>query len=185
MSLIRNGCVVSTRRESLSLLFSTFMALALFDPGVATAQDIKQIKLTERHIQGFMAADEEMAKIYGADVDNSNPRVKAEGEAVARKNGFASFAEYDDVSMNIAIIMSHIDPQTKTFTEPAEQVRKEIAALKADRSVSDAGKKESLAALEGGGLKGARPIQFKENIALVLKYYDKLLPFMQVLGPAD
>ena len=184
MSLIRNGYVVSMRRGSLSLLFSTFMALALFDPGVATAQDIKQIKLTERHIQGFMAADEEMAKIYGADVDNSNPKVKAQGEAVAKKNGFASFAEYDDVSMNIAIIMSHIDPQTKTFTEPAEQVRKEIAALKADKSASDAGKKESLAELEEA-LKGARPIQFKENIALVLKYYDKLLPFMQVLGPAD
>ena len=39
------------------------------------------------------------------------------------------------------------DPQTKTFTEPAEQVMKEIAALKADKSVSDAGKKESLAEL--------------------------------------
>jgi hypothetical protein len=184
MSLIRNGYAVSTRRESLGLLFSAFVALALFDPGVATAQDMKQIKLTEKHIQGFMAADEEMAKIYGANVDKSDPKVKAQGEAVAKKNGFASLAEYDDVSMNIAIIMSHIDQQTKKFTEPPEQVREEIAALKADKSVSDAGKKEGLAELEAA-LKGAKPIQFKENIALVLKYYDKLLPFMQVLGPAD
>ena len=184
MSLIRNGYVVSTRRGSLSLLFSTFMALALFDPGVATAQDIKQIKLTERHIQGFMAADEEMAKIYGANVDNSDPKVKEQGEAVARKNGFASLAEHDDVSMNIAIIMSGIDQQTRTFTEPPERVREEIAALKADKSVSDEAKKEDLAQLEAV-LKGAKPIQFKENIALVQKHFDKLLPFMQVLGPAD
>ena len=46
--------------------------------------------------------------------------------------------------MNIAIIMSHIDPQTRKFTEPPEQVREEIAALKADKSVSDPEKKEGL-----------------------------------------
>jgi len=134
--------------------------------------------------QGNQAADEEMAKIYGANVDNSDPKVKEQGEAVARKNGFASLAEHDDVSMNIAIIMSGIDQQTKKFTEPPERVREEIAALKADKSVSDEAKKEDLAQLEAA-LKGAKPIQYKENIALVLKHYDKLLPFMQVLGPAD
>ncbi len=38
-------------------------------------------------------------------------------------------------------------------------------------------------------LKIAKPIQFKENIALVLKYFDQLVPFMQEqdssLRPAD
>ncbi len=184
MSLIRSRYAVSKCWGLLAVLFSALLALALFHPSVATAQDMKQIKLTEKHIQGFMAADEEMATIYGANVDNSDPKVKAQGEAVAKKNGFESLAEYDDVSTNIAIIMSHIHPQTKKFTEPPEQVREEIAALKADKSVSDAEKKKGLAELEAA-LKGAKPIQFKENIALVLKYYDKLLPFMQVLGPAD
>jgi hypothetical protein len=184
MSLIRDGYAVSTRRGLLGVLFSAPLALALFDPSVATAQEVKQIKLTEKHIQGFIAADDEMAKIYGANVDNSDPKVRAQAEAVARKNGFASLAEHDDVSMNIAIIMSGIDQQTKKFTEPPERVREEIAALKADKSVSDEAKKEDLAQLEAA-LKGAKPIQYKENIALVLKHYDKLLPFMQVLGPAD
>jgi hypothetical protein len=41
-----------------------------------------------------------------------------------------------------------------------------------------------LAQLEAA-LKVAKPIQFKENIALVLKYYDQLVPFMQELEPAD
>jgi hypothetical protein len=184
MSLIRNGYAMSICRSVLVALFPALFGLALFEPSTAAAQDVKQIKLTEKHIQGFMAADEEMAKIYGADVDNSDPKVKAQGEAVAKKNGFASLAEYDDVSTNIAIIMSHIDQETKKFTEPPDRVREQIAALKADKSVSDAGKKEDLAQLEAA-LKGAKPIQFKENIALVLKHYDKLLPFMQVLGPAD
>ena len=184
MSLIRNGYAVSMCRKFCLRSFPALFGLALFDPGTATAQDVKQIKLTEKHIQGFIAADEDMAKIYGANVDNSDPKVKAQAEAVAKKNGFASLAEYDDVSMNISIIMSGIDQQTKKFTEPPEQVKQEIAALKADKSVPDAAKKQDLAQLEAA-LKGAKPIQFKENIALVPKHYDQLLPFMQVLGPAD
>jgi hypothetical protein len=42
-------------------------------------------------------------------------------------------------------------------------------ALKADKSVPEAEKREGLAQLEAA-LKNAKPIQFKENIALVLKY---------------
>jgi hypothetical protein len=58
MSLIRN------RRGFLGALFSAPLALALFDPGAATAQQVKQIKLTEKHIQGFMAAYDDTAKLY-------------------------------------------------------------------------------------------------------------------------
>jgi hypothetical protein len=160
MSLIRNGYAVSTRRGFLAALFSTLLALALFDPGAATAQEGKQIKLTEKHVQSFMGAYKDRVKLYeSADPDKPDPKVEAQAEAVANKNGFASLAEFDDVSFNISMIMSGIDPQTKKFTEPPEQIKKEIAALKA-----------------------AKPIQFKENIALVLKHYDKLLPLMQEPG---
>ena len=54
MSLIRNGYQVSTR--FLGVLFSALLTLALFDPGAATAQELKQVKLAEKYIQGFMAA---------------------------------------------------------------------------------------------------------------------------------
>jgi hypothetical protein len=189
MSLIRNGYAVSTRRGFLGVLFSALLTLALFDPGAATAQEVKQIKLTEKHIQGLMAASKTMAKLYdGANPDKPDPKVEAQAEAVAKKNGFASLDEYDDVSMNITMIMSGIDPQTKKFTEPPEQIKKEIAALKADKSVPEAEKKEDLAQLEVA-LKNVKPIQFKENIALVLKYFDKLTPLMHEQGsnlrPAD
>ena len=77
---------------------------------------------------------------------------------------------------------------SKKFTEPPEQIKNEIAALKADKSVPEAEKKEGLAQLETA-LKNSKPIQFKENIALVLKYFDQLAPFMQAqdsnLRPAD
>ena len=189
MSLIRNGYAVCTRRGFLGVLCSALLAFALFDTDAATAQEVRQIKLTEKQIQGFMAAYEDMAKVYdGANQDKPDPKVEAQAEAVAKKNGFASLAQYEDVSTNIAMIMSGIDPQTKKFAEPPEQIKNEIAALKADKSIPEAEKKEGLAQLEAA-LKNAKPIQFKENIALVLKYFDKLAPLMHEqdpnLRPAD
>src|SRR5947208_13807679 len=182
MSLIRNGHAVSTRRGFLGVLFLALLALALFDPDAVTAQEVKQIKLVEKHIQGLMAASKDMAKLYAdANPDKPDPKVEAQAEAVAKKNGFASLDEFDDVSFNISMIISGIDPQTKKFAEPPEQIKKEIAALKADKTVPEAEKKDELAQLEAA-LKTAKPIQFKENIALVLKHYDKLLPLMQEPG---
>jgi hypothetical protein len=189
MSLIRNGYAVSARWGFLGVFFSALLAVAVFDPGAAIAQEVKQIKLTEKHIQGFMAASKDMAKLYdGADPDKPDPKVEAQAAAVAKKSGFASLAEYDDASTNISIIMFGIDPQTKKFTEPPDQIKKEIAALKTDKSVPEAEKKEDLAELEAA-LKNVKPVQFKENIALVLKYFDQLAPLMpgqdSNLRPAD
>ena len=189
MSLIRNGYPVSTRRGFLGVLFSALLTLALFDPGAAIAQELKQVKLTETHIQGFMGAYDAIAKLYyGADPDKRDPKVDAQAAAVAKKNGFASLAQYEDVSMNITMIMFGIDPQTKKFTEPPEQIKDAIAALSSDKSLQEAEKKEGVAQLEAA-LTMVKPIQFKENIALVLKYFDQLIPFMQemdtTLRPAD
>jgi hypothetical protein len=189
MFLIRNGYPVSTRRGFLGVLFLALLTLALFDPGAATAQELKQVKLTEKHILGFMAAYDDIAKLYyGANPDKPDPKVDTQAAAVAKKNGFASLAQYEDVSMNITMIMSGIDPQTKKFTEPPEQIKDEIAALSSDKSLPEAEKKEGVAQLEAA-LTMVKPIQFKENIALVLKYFDQLIPFMQemdtTLRPAD
>ena len=63
-------------------------------------------------------------------------------------------------------------------------IKQQIAAVKADKSAPEAQKKEDLAQLEAA-LKNAKPIQFKENIALVLKYFDKLTELMQEQGPGD
>ena len=189
MSHIRNGYVVFARRGFLGGFVSALLALTLFDPGAAIAQEITQIKLTEKRIQGFMAASKDIAKLYdGADADKPDPKVEAQAGAIAKKSGFASLAEYEDVSMNIAMIMYGIDPQTKKFTEPPEQIKKEIAALKADKSIPESEKREDLAQLEAA-LQDAKPVRFKENIALVLKYFDQLVPFVQEqdlkLRPAD
>jgi len=107
MSLIRKFAVSCTPRGLLGALFSALLALALFDPGAATAQEAKQIKLTEKHIQGFMAASKDMGKLYqNANPDKPDPKVEARAAAIAKKSGFASLDEYDDASMNISMIFS-------------------------------------------------------------------------------
>jgi hypothetical protein len=115
-------------------------------------------------VQGFIAVSEDMAKLYDdANPDKPDPKLEAQAEALVKKNGFANLAEYDDVSMNIAMIMSGIDPQTRKFTEPPEQIKQQIDAIKSDKSVPEAQKKEDLAQL-GTALKNAKPVQFKETL---------------------
>jgi hypothetical protein len=78
MSLIRN------RRGFLGVLFPALLAFVLIGPGAATAQETKQIKLTEKHIQGFMASYEDMAKLFeSANPDNPDPKVEAQAAVIA------------------------------------------------------------------------------------------------------
>jgi len=141
MSLICNGCALSTRRGFLGALFSALLALALFDSGAATAQEVKQIKLTEKQIEGLLAAAKGMTQLYkGANPDKPDPKVDAQAAALAKKNGFVSLDEYDNVWGNVSLVFFGIDPQTKQFTEPPERLKKEIDSLKADKSVSEADK---------------------------------------------
>jgi len=178
MARFRSGYAVAPRRGFLGVMFSAVVALVLFDPGVSAAQEMKQIKLTEKQIQSYIAAFADMAKLdEGNTTDQPDPKVQAQADALAKKYGFAGLADYDEVSFNISMVMSGIDPKTKKFTEPPEQIKKEIAALKADKSVPEAQKKEDLKQLEDA-LKTSKPIQFKENIALVTKYFDKLSALM-------
>jgi hypothetical protein len=86
------------------------------------AQEVKQIKLTEKHMQGFIVVSEHMAQLnHGANPDRPDPKLEVQAEALVKKNGFASRAEYDDVSTIIAIVLSGIDRQTKTL--PSHQIR--------------------------------------------------------------
>src|SRR5262249_30714329 len=52
------------RRAFLGSMFSTLLARDLLDPGAAIAQEAKQIQLTVKHIQGFMAAYDHIAVLF-------------------------------------------------------------------------------------------------------------------------
>jgi len=165
------------------LMIAAIAAIALTHvSGVATAQSIKQLKLTEKQIDGFIAAQKDMSavteKLQGSASDKPDPKVQAELESAAKKHGFASFAEYDDVAANISMVMAGIDPQSKAFTEPKIAIQKEIDEVKADTSIPDKEKKQMLEELSEA-LKTAQPIQHPSNIELVKKYYDKIDAVLQ------
>src|SRR5262245_32655238 len=77
--------------------------------GAAMAQGtIKQIKLTEKQVEGFIAAQKDMAAVaekMQSNADKPDPKVQADLEAIAKKHGFSSFQEYDDVAANVSMVM--------------------------------------------------------------------------------
>ncbi|CAM5312024.1 putative protein OS=Afipia felis OX=1035 GN=NCTC12722_00855 PE=4 SV=1 [Afipia felis] len=148
----------------------------------AAPAQVQQIALTEKQIQNLLAAQQEMNAITDKlpeDVDGKpDPAVQAQFEAITKKHGFASFDEFSDVATNVALVLSGIDPKTKTFSEPPVALKKQIAAVSADKSMPEKDKQAMLADMNEA-LKYAVNVQYPENVTLVTKYYDKLNAMMQ------
>jgi hypothetical protein len=132
---------------------------------------VKQIRVTERQIQRFIAAQKDMAVV--AEFDQRDPRLQTESESVAKENGFKDFAEYDEVAANILMVFAGIDPQSKQFTDPQAAMKKKIAEITADKTISKREKRELVNEYEKR-LNAAQPIQYPSNIELVRKYYDQI-----------
>ena len=140
---------------------------------------VTQIKLTEKHVEGFIAAQKEMSAVVekmmqSAVFSNSaNARYEAELKAVTKKHGFKNFAEYEAVAASISLVMAAIDSQTKVFTDPPTAIRQELEDVTAAKNIPNSEKKKLLRSLTLA-LRAARPIQFPTNVELVQKYYDKI-----------
>jgi hypothetical protein len=162
--------------STLAVAFASLVTAALAQNAV------KQIKLTDKQVEGFISAQKDMAavaeKMQGNASDKPDPKIQAELEDIAKKHGFASFADYDDVAANISMVMAGIDPQTKKFTEPQVAIKKEIEEVTADKSIPEKEKKQMLDELNEA-LKTAQPIQNPGNIDLVTKYWDKIDAVLQ------
>jgi hypothetical protein len=140
--------------------------------------DTVQIKLTEKSVEDFIAAQRQVStileKMQGAVFsDATKSKLEAELDAVIRKHGFKNIAEYDLVSANISLVMAAIDPQTKAFSDPHTVIKKEIEKLRAEKTIPDREKKQLLAELNDA-LKTVPPIEFPANVELVKKHYDKI-----------
>lgn len=165
------------------LMIAAVMAAALTQlPGVAAAQGaVKQVQLTAKHVEGFIAAQKDMATVaekMQSNSDKPDPKVQAELESISKKHGFTSFQEYDDVAANISMVMAGIDPQSRAFTEPKVAIQKEIDEVKGDTSIPEKEKKQMLDEL-AEALKSAQPIQYPGNVELVKKYWEKIDAVLQ------
>jgi hypothetical protein len=141
---------------------------------------MKQMALTEKQVEGVLAAAKDMDAITAKLLQNTkpDPKVTAQLEAVAKKNGFASYDEYNDVVDNIGLVLGGFDPATKKYVGSDAVIKAQIAQVQADKKMSAKDKKEALADLNEALKSPAPPIENKGNIDLVGKYYDKLAAIM-------
>ena len=146
-------------------------------PPAAEAPAIKQI-------EGVLTASKDVDAVTDKIPDNAkpDPKVDAQLDAVAKKNGFASYDEYNTVVDNISLVLGGFDPATKKFVGAETVLKAQVAQIQADKKMSAKDKKEALADLNEA-LKSPPPaIENKGNIDLVAKYYDKLA---EVLGEGE
>jgi len=143
---------------------------------------LKQIELTDKQIESLIATQKEMDavtdKLPQGAADKPDPKLQAQLEGIAKKNGFADFNDYGAVYDNVSLVISGIDPKTKTFTEPPELLKKQIAAVQADAKIPAKDKKAILDDMNGA-LKSVEAVKFPANVTLVTKYFDKLSPLFQ------
>jgi lipopolysaccharide export LptBFGC system permease protein LptF len=153
-------------------------------PAQQDQPQLKQLALTDKQIESALAATKEMDPITAKLPDDAqpDPKVIAQLDGIAEKNGFASYDEYNTVVDNISLVLGGFDPQTKKYVGPEAVIKSQIAQVQADKKMSAKDKKEALADLNEA-LKSPQPaVENKGNIDLVGKYYDKLA---ETLGASD
>jgi hypothetical protein len=153
-------------------------------PPAQQAPAIKQIALTEKQVESVLAAQKDIDAITDKIPDNAkpDPKIDAKLDAVAKKNGFASYDEYNTVVDNISLVLGGFDPATKKFVGAEAVLKAQVAQVEADKKMSAKDKKDALADINEA-LKSPPPaIENKGNIDLVAKYYAKLA---EVLGEGE
>ena len=152
------------------------LALATCAPAAAQGS-FRQVDLTEKQVQGFIAAQKPMTdatdKLQSEPSDKPDPKLQAALETIAKQLGFKDLAEYDDVAATISMVMAGIDPDSKQFTQADEAIRQQIKDIEADKSLPADERKQALDELNES-LKAAQPIRNPANVELVKKYYDKI-----------
>ncbi|HVX78184.1 MAG TPA: hypothetical protein VHB49_18795 [Bradyrhizobium sp.] len=145
-----------------------------------SAPPIKQMALTEKQVQGVLAASKEIDAVISKLPEDAQPDAKTQAQldAIAKKNGFASYDDYNNVADNIGLVISGFDPATKKYVGNEAVIKAQIAQVQADKTMSAKDKKDALAELNEALKNPPPPIQNKGNIDLVAKYYDQLAASM-------
>lgn len=151
------------------------MGLALWgavgSPAVAE-EPFKQVQLDDKLVTSFVSAQKEMAEYHqkaGPPAsDQPDPKVQADLEGLAKKHGFASFAEFDDIAFNISMVMGGLDADGN-FTDPIAAIKKEIEEINGDKTIPEKDKKQMLDELNEA-LKNTPPLKFPANVDIVKKH---------------
>src|SRR5438132_2689876 len=104
---------------------------------------LKQVALTDKQIEGVLAAQKDMNAITDKLPQDAkpDPKVIAQLEGIAKKNGFSGSDEYSNVLDNISLVLSGIDPATKKYLGSEAVIKAQIAQVQADKKMSAKDKK--------------------------------------------
>ncbi|WP_298873437.1 hypothetical protein [uncultured Bradyrhizobium sp.] len=143
----------------------------------AQAPTLKQIALTDKQLDGVLAAQKDMDAITEKLPENTAPdaKVMAQLDGAAKKHGFASYDDYNNVVDNISLVLGGFDPTTKKYVGNDAVIKSQIAQVEADKKMPAKDKKEALDELNQALKTPAPAVENKANIDLVGKYYDKLV----------
>jgi hypothetical protein len=145
-------------------------------PPPAAAPEINQVRLNEKHIQGFLGAQKDLiaitAKLEAAG-DTIDDKLQNELDDIGRKHGFKDFADFEEIRANVMMVLAGIDPDNGEYSDPIELIKKDIEAIKADKALSAEDRKTQLEEMNEA-LKEMQPLKFKENIDVVKKYAKQI-----------
>ena len=119
-------------------------------PAAAEAPAPKEVTLTEKQIEGVLAAQKDIEAITSKLPEDAapDPKVQAQLDAVAKKAGFAGYDEYSGVVDTISLVINGFDPETKKYVGAEAVIKAQIAQVQADDKMSAKDKKAALADLD-------------------------------------
>ncbi|MDX2308519.1 MAG: hypothetical protein NW216_09795 [Hyphomicrobium sp.] len=187
------------RQHSMSRLLTVAAASVLFalvpPSGPAQAENaeqpaveaLRQVPLTDQQVAGFIAAQKDLQPLSNKLLEGGEKPDDAllnELEEIAKKHGFKSFAEMEEVGANISIVLDGLDRTTGTYTDPIEKMKAELESIKGDTTISDADKKLVIDDLNIE-IAAAKPLAHPGNIDVVKKHQAELEKLIADVAPED
>jgi hypothetical protein len=104
-------------------------------PAAGQPPALKQMALTEKQIEAVLVAQKDMNAITDKLPQDAkpDPKVMAQLEGIAKKNGFAGSDEYNNVLDNINLVEAGIDPATKKYVGSEAVIKAQIAQVQPTR----------------------------------------------------
>lgn len=145
------------------------------------ALQLKQIALTEAQVKGYLKIGPKLNGMFDRiDQAGGQPdeKLSADLEALAKEGGFKTFNELETVVSNVTFVMSGINEEDGSFTEPAEMLKQELAETEADASIKAEEKKQLVASIKAS-IKETPKLKYPGNITVVKTHFKALVKLFE------
>lgn len=137
-----------------------------------------QIKLTARMLDQFIGCQTTIKPLMDKvpeDQDEPDAKTLADLDKTAKACGFKDFTNYQTVGNTIIVVLDGFDPDTKGYVGKEILIKSAIDEVKKDTTLKQSERRAALRELNAE-LADVQPVEFTENIGLIAKYYDRLIP---------